>query len=120
MVQEILRYNLPGAHCNDQAPWCTDLQVHDYDCGSLGVSLAKRGKSADIPLATFSKVVEVIYDCALDPHRWPDTIGEMAELLQSQQYTLGIDYKRSGETSFLTISAKRNGTYGSMRTNTAV
>jgi hypothetical protein len=31
--------------------------------------MAKSGKVADIPLETFSKVVEAIYDCALDPTR---------------------------------------------------
>ena len=33
------------------------------------------------PLETFSKAVEAIYDCALDPTRWQDTISVVAELL---------------------------------------
>ena len=46
-----------------------------------------------IPLETFSKVVEAIYDCALDPTRWQDTISVVAELLQSQRCALGVyDY----------------------------
>ena len=46
-----------------------------------------------IPLETFSKVVEAIYDCALDPTRWQDTISVVAELLQSQRCALVVyDY----------------------------
>jgi DNA-binding CsgD family transcriptional regulator/PAS domain-containing protein len=55
--------------------------------------VAKSGKSAEIPLETFSKVVEAIYDCALDPNRWHDTVRMIAELLASQRCTLGVhDY----------------------------
>ncbi len=52
--------------------------------------MAKRGKSADIPLETFSKVVEAVYDCALDPNRWPDALSMLSELLQSQRCGLGV------------------------------
>jgi hypothetical protein len=41
-------------------------------------------KSSEIPLETFSKVVEAIYDCAIDPTRWQETIRLTAELCQSQ------------------------------------
>jgi DNA-binding CsgD family transcriptional regulator/PAS domain-containing protein len=50
-------------------------------------------KSPEIPLETFSKVVEAIYDCALDPNRWQSTIPLIAELLESQRCVLGVhDY----------------------------
>jgi DNA-binding CsgD family transcriptional regulator/PAS domain-containing protein len=47
-------------------------------------------KRFDVPLETFSKVVEVIYDCALEPKRWQVTISMIAELLESQRCTLGV------------------------------
>ena len=43
-----------------------------------------------IPLETLSKVVEAIYDCALDPTRWQNTISVIAELLQSQRCAVGV------------------------------
>jgi len=46
-----------------------------------------------IPVETFSKVVEAVYDCALDPRNWPITIRLIAELLESQRCVLGVhDY----------------------------
>jgi DNA-binding CsgD family transcriptional regulator/PAS domain-containing protein len=54
--------------------------------------------SSEIPLETFSKVVEAIYDCALDPNRWPDAIRLIAELCQSQWCALGVhDCVRGGD-----------------------
>ena len=41
-------------------------------------------RADDIPLETFSKVVEAIYDCAPDPSGWPKTLGMIAELLRSK------------------------------------
>ena len=49
-----------------------------------------------IPLETFSKAVEAIYDCALDPIRWQDTIAVIAQLLQSQRCALGVHDLASG------------------------
>jgi DNA-binding CsgD family transcriptional regulator/PAS domain-containing protein len=50
---------------------------------------------AHVPLETFSKVVEAIYDCALEPERWQPTICMIAELLESQRCSLGVhDYTR--------------------------
>ncbi len=48
------------------------------------------GTCPDIPLDAFSKVVEEIYDCALDPSRWEGTIGAIAELSRSQYCVLGV------------------------------
>ena len=45
--------------------------------------MAKSLKS-EIPLETFSKVVELIYDCAVDPNRWIDTSGMIAQLIGSE------------------------------------
>ena len=41
-------------------------------------------QSLEVPLEAFSKVVEAIYDCALEPTRWQETIRLTAELCQSQ------------------------------------
>jgi DNA-binding NarL/FixJ family response regulator len=51
--------------------------------------MAKSLKS-EIPLETFSKVVEAIYDCALDPNRWIDTAGMIAQLVGSEICVLGV------------------------------
>ena len=51
--------------------------------------MAKSLKS-EIPLETFSKVVELIYDCALDPNRWIDTAGMIAQLVGSEFCLLGV------------------------------
>ena len=45
--------------------------------------MAKSLKS-EIPLETFSKVVELIYDCALDPNRWIDTADMIAQLVGAE------------------------------------
>ena len=47
-------------------------------------------KSSDIPLENFSKVVEAIYDCALDPSRWANTIGLTAGLSRSQTCIISV------------------------------
>ena len=55
--------------------------------------MTKSVKSIAVPLETFSKVVEAIYDCALDPTRWQDTIRLIAELCSSQVCIIGVhDY----------------------------
>ena len=51
--------------------------------------MAKSLKS-EIPLETFSKVVELIYDCALDPNRWLDTAGMIAQLVGAETCQLGV------------------------------
>jgi PAS domain-containing protein len=63
--------------------------------------VAKSGKS-EIPLETFSKVVEAVYDCALDPTRWQDTVRLMADLCRSQVCLIGVyDYINGrGELSY--------------------
>lgn len=52
--------------------------------------MGRSSKNPNVPLETFSKVIEAIYDCALDPNRWPDAINMLAELLQSQRCGLGV------------------------------
>jgi len=37
--------------------------------------MALNGTCPDLPLQAFSKVVEDIYDCALGPDRWQETVG---------------------------------------------
>jgi PAS domain-containing protein len=50
-------------------------------------------RKPQVQLETFSKVVEAIYDCALDPNRWQETIRLTAELCQSQVCIISVhDY----------------------------
>ena len=51
--------------------------------------MAKSLKS-EIPLETFSKVVELIYDCALNPNRWIDTADMIAQLVGAETWQLGV------------------------------
>jgi DNA-binding CsgD family transcriptional regulator/PAS domain-containing protein len=45
-------------------------------------------------LESFSRVVEAIYDCALEPNRWHGAVRMIADLLASQRCTLGVhDYQ---------------------------
>jgi DNA-binding CsgD family transcriptional regulator/PAS domain-containing protein len=52
--------------------------------------MTKSGNRLDVPLETFSEVVESIYDCALDPSQWPETLNRIVGLCQSQFSTIGI------------------------------
>jgi len=52
--------------------------------------VAQKGKPLAVPLEAFSKVVEAIYDCALDPNGWPNAITLVSELLQSQRLALSV------------------------------
>src|SRR5262245_587264 len=49
-----------------------------------------RSLKPEIPLETFSKVVESIYDCALDPNRWIITSGMIARLLGAESCLLAV------------------------------
>jgi len=60
--------------------------------------VTKSAKSSEVPLETFSKVVEAIYDCALDPTRWQDTIRLIAELSRSERCVLGVHDYASGQS----------------------
>jgi DNA-binding CsgD family transcriptional regulator/PAS domain-containing protein len=59
--------------------------------------VAKSGKS-EIPLETFSKVVETIYDCALDSTRWQNTIRLIAELCRSPTCIIAVHDYSSGRS----------------------
>lgn len=48
------------------------------------------GTSPDLPLNAFSKIVEAIYDCALNPGRWEEIVSVIAELCRSNYGFLGI------------------------------
>jgi DNA-binding NarL/FixJ family response regulator len=58
--------------------------------------VTKTGKRSDVSLESFSRVVEGIYDCALEPQRWENTICAIAELLDSQRCALGIHDHANG------------------------
>jgi DNA-binding CsgD family transcriptional regulator len=53
----------------------------------------RTGKSQHVPLENFSKVVEAVYDCALDPTHWDYTVRLIADLCRSQVCLIGVhDY----------------------------
>jgi hypothetical protein len=58
--------------------------ILDAQLTDVVVAVARTGKCPGIPLETFSKVVESIYDCAFDPNRWQGTVSMIAELSRSQ------------------------------------
>ncbi len=64
--------------------------------------MAGKIDSMELPLETFSKVVEAIYDCALDPTRWLATLRLIADLCRSQVCLIGVyDYTNGrGELSY--------------------
>ena len=64
--------------------------------------MTSRDPGLDLPLETFSKVVEAIYDCALDPNRWQGTIELMADVCESQVVFFAVhDYANGhSELSF--------------------
>ena len=72
-------------------------------------------KSSEVPLETFSKVVEAIYDCALDPTRWQDTIRLIAELCRSQVCIIGVMITQMGVASSPTIWVMRNALFVCMK-----
>jgi DNA-binding NarL/FixJ family response regulator len=45
---------------------------------------------SDVSLETFSKVVEAVYDCALDPSRWHGALRLIGDLCDSQVCFLGV------------------------------
>jgi DNA-binding CsgD family transcriptional regulator/PAS domain-containing protein len=55
-------------------------------------------READVSLEAFSKVVEAIYDCALDPDHWHHTLRRIAELCESQCGGLGVHDYLNGQT----------------------
>jgi DNA-binding CsgD family transcriptional regulator/PAS domain-containing protein len=52
--------------------------------------MPKGVKSSEIPLETFSEVVETIYDCALDPSGWQRTLRRMIQLCQGISGVMGV------------------------------
>jgi hypothetical protein len=59
----------------------------------------KGARHSDVGLEAFSKVVEAIYDCSLDPAHWQDTVEIIGELLTSQRCALGvINYADGGRS----------------------
>ncbi|RPI44836.1 MAG: hypothetical protein EHM67_03245 [Hyphomicrobiaceae bacterium] len=48
-------------------------------------------------LGAFSDTVEVIYDCALNPQRWRDTLRLVGQLTDTPSIAIGImDYDQEG------------------------
>lgn len=42
------------------------------------------------PLEQFSSVIEGIYDCAIDPEKWRETLPKIANLLNSESSTFAV------------------------------
>ena len=58
--------------------------------------MGNSGNCQEIFLEAFSKVVEAVYDCALDPNRWHETIRLIADLCESQVSIFAVhDYVNS-------------------------
>ena len=59
----------------------------------------KRDRRSEVGLESFSKVVEAIYDCSLDPTCWQGTVEMIGALLDSQRCALGvINYADGGRS----------------------
>src|SRR5262249_52717966 len=56
------------------------------------------GLKPQVPLETFSKVVEAIYDCALDPKHWQNTIRLIADLCRSPTCIIAVHDYSSGRS----------------------
>jgi DNA-binding CsgD family transcriptional regulator/PAS domain-containing protein len=57
------------------------------------------GRQPDVGLESFSKVVEAIYDCSLDPTHWQNTVEMIGDLFTSQRCALGvINYADGGRS----------------------
>jgi DNA-binding CsgD family transcriptional regulator/PAS domain-containing protein len=63
-----------------------------------------RKRPDDISLETFSKVIESIYDCALNPDHWQATLNTIVELCRSRSGVLGVNDLKNNRTelAFLT------------------
>ena len=51
--------------------------------------MANRSKDQGFPLHSFSKVVEAIYHCVLDPDHWHEALRGIAEISSSQRCSIG-------------------------------
>jgi DNA-binding CsgD family transcriptional regulator len=47
--------------------------------------------------ATFSQIIGAIYDCAIDPSRWPSTLRSLREVLGFRTAALGVNALPSGQ-----------------------
>jgi DNA-binding CsgD family transcriptional regulator/PAS domain-containing protein len=56
------------------------------------------GADSEISLQTFSKVVEAVYDCALDPTRWDGTLRLISDLCESQVSQMSVHDYINGRT----------------------
>jgi DNA-binding CsgD family transcriptional regulator len=63
--------------------------------------MGEAGDDLNVPLESFSKVVEAIYDCALDPSRWQDTLRMIADLCQSQVCHFNVHDYVNGRTELI-------------------
>ena len=60
--------------------------------------MANSDTKPDISLEAFSKVVEAVYDCALDPNHWHDAVRMIADLCESQVSIFAVHDYSNGRT----------------------
>ena len=60
--------------------------------------MANSDTKPDISLGAFSKVVDAVYDCALDPNHWHDAVRMIADLCESQVSILAVHDYANGRT----------------------
>jgi DNA-binding CsgD family transcriptional regulator/PAS domain-containing protein len=53
---------------------------------------------SSLPLEAFSKVVEAVYDCALDPERWHGALRQIGDLCESQVSQMSVHDYIDGRT----------------------
>ena len=63
--------------------------------------MATSNHSTDISLETFSSVVEAVYDCALEPDRWHDTVRMISRLCKSPRCVLGVHDRASNRSELM-------------------
>lgn len=56
-----------------------------------------KGTREMLPAATVSQLVGAIYDCAIDPSRWPSTLGLLRKVLSFRTAVLGVNALPSGQ-----------------------
>jgi DNA-binding CsgD family transcriptional regulator/PAS domain-containing protein len=83
------------------------------------LAVPRTGKCPSIPLETFSKVVESIYDCALDQSAGQDTLGVIVECCCSSNGGLGVHDVENRSTE-LTYSVGITEHYQRLNTEYAV
>lgn len=73
-------------------------------CAAKSFSLLREVALKTISTQTISKIIGHVYDCAIDPSRWPEALAEINTTLGYLHAVLGV-YARSESTPILHITA---------------